>query len=190
MLGQRKIGCEVDVKFPILEGRFVKRVSAVGLSVFLPLLTACSGASNGSGSTNPALNLAGTWTVTATSTQGHGSSSAVATVSQSGQGLGVAGATTLSAPVGQVAVTQTGTTLAGSITNLMKVSTLNFAGTLSSGNLTATGSANCPALNSKQVTTSITATLTSSSAQGTYTVTRGSGCYGTSDAGTFTATKK
>lgn len=168
----------------------MNRIAAASLSVLLVVLTACSGgtSSNG-GSSNSALNLAGTWTVTTVSTQGHGSSSGTATLTQSGQGLGVNGATTLAAPIGQIAVSQTGTVLTGKITNSLVPITFNFIGTLSSGNFTVTGSIPCA---SSKVTesTSITGIITSTSMQGNYTITRGSGCYYPSDAGTFVATKK
>jgi hypothetical protein len=136
--------------------------------------------------------MAGNWTVTTISTQGHGSFSGTAAVSQSGQGLGANGSTTLAAAaIGQIAVTQTGTALTGIIANSMQKVGYNFIGTLSSGNLTITGSTPCYGVsNSTQSTTSITGTITSNSATGTYTITR-SGCYYTSsDAGTFVATKQ
>jgi hypothetical protein len=160
---------------------------AAGITFFL---TACGGG-GASSSSNSAMNMAGAWTVTTVSTQGHGSFSGTATVSQSGQGLGVNGSTTLAATIGQIAVSQTGTALTGIIANSIQKVGYNFIGTLSSGNLTITGSTPCyGASNGTQSTTSITGTITSNSATGTYTITR-SGCYYTSsDAGTFVATKQ
>jgi hypothetical protein len=156
---------------------------ATGLTFFL---TACSG--GGASSNNSAVNLAGTWTVTTVSTQGHKGFSGMAAVSQSGQGLGVDGATTLAAPMGQITVSQTGTALTGTITNSIKKVGYNFIGTLSGGNLTITGSTPCGASASQSI--SIVGTLTSNNAVGTYTITRGSSCYSSSDAGTFVATKQ
>jgi hypothetical protein len=171
----------------------MNRIVSASLSMLLAaatlFLSACNGGASGSGSaTNSALNLAGTWTVKTVSTQGHGTSSGTATVTQSGQGLGVNGTTTLSAPIGQIVLSQTGTALTGSITYEMQTTTYNYTGTLSSGNLTITGSASCSATTSQS--TSFTGTITSNAIQGTYTITRGSGCYYPSDAGTFVATKQ
>jgi hypothetical protein len=146
-------------------------------------LSACSGGV----SNNAALNLGGTWTISTVSTQGHGSSSGTATISQSGQGLAVTGTTTLAAPIGKIVISQTGTALAGTITNSLVPITFNFIGTLSSGNLTITGSTTCGGNVSQS--TSIAGTITSNSIQGTYTLSRGSGCYYPNDAGTFVATK-
>jgi hypothetical protein len=131
--------------------------------------------------------LAGTWTVTTVSSQGHGNSSGTATVSQSGQGLGVNGATTLTAPVGAINVSQGGTGLTGTITNSMGGKTLNFSGTLSGGNFTVTGSTPCSA--SANQSASITGTISSNAMQGTYTISRASSCTFYSDGGTFMATK-
>jgi hypothetical protein len=162
------------------------------LFAMFTVLAGCSGGGAGSstGSISPAaLNLAGAWTVTTVSTQGHGSFSGTATVSQSGAGLGVNGTTTIEDTLGQITVSQTGTALTGTLTNSVhQAITFNFIGALSSGNFTITGSTPCPSSSATQ-STSLTGTLTSSSAQGTYTITRGSGCYYPSDAGTFVATK-
>jgi hypothetical protein len=157
------------------------RLMAVGIPFFL---TACS-----STPSNPALNLAGTWTVTAVSTQSHTNLSGSAAISQSGQGLGVNGATTLNATIGQIAVSQTGTTFTGTIANSMQKVAYNFTGTLSGGNLTITGSTPCLPSNAMQVT-SFTGTITSNAIQGNYTIAHGSGCYYAGDAGTFAATKQ
>jgi len=151
-------------------------------------LTACSSGTSNTASNTP--NLAGNWTVTTVSTQGHGGFSGTSAVTQSGQGLGVTGATTLTAAIGQIAVSQTGTALTGTITNSVQKAAYNFTGTLSSGNLTITGSSVCGGSNGKTQSTSIVGTITSNSATGTYTITRSSGCYYSNDAGTFTATKQ
>lgn len=98
------------------------------------------------------------------------------------------GTTTLTAPVGQVTLSQTGSVLTGTIKDSLNSTTFNFTGTLSNGNLTISGSAPCPSSTSS-TSVSITGTITSSSAQGNYTITRGSGCYYPGDAGTFAATK-
>jgi len=156
------------------------RLLAVGITLFL---TACSGSPS-----NSALNLAGTWTVTTVSTQGHKGFSGTAAMSQSGQGLGVNGATALAAAVGQINVSQSGTALTGTITNSIQKVGYNFTGTLSSGNLAITGSTPCGSNNSQS--TSIVGTITSNNATGTYTITRSSACYYSSDAGTFVATKQ
>lgn len=156
------------------------RLLAVGITF---LLTACN-----SSPSNSALNLAGTWTVTTVSTQGHKGFSGTAAVSQSGQGLGVNGATTLAAAIGQISVSQTGAALTGTIANSLQKVGYNFVGTLSSGNLTITGSSPCNANVTQSI--GITGTITSNSANGTYTITRPSGCYYSSDAGTFVATKQ
>ncbi len=187
--------CEAYLTSPAVistkEGRHVNRIAIAGLSMVLAAgitlsLTACGGAGAPSGPSS--LNLAGTWTVKAVSTQGHGTSSGTAAVSQSGQGLGVNGSTTLAAPIGGMTVSQTGTALTGTITNSMKAATFNFTGTLFSGALTITGSTSC-GVNSTQ-TLSMTATLASNAAQGTYTVSHTANCYSSTDAGTFTATKQ
>ncbi len=168
----------------------MNRIASASLSLFLVfLLTACSGGSSSNGgSSTSALNMAGTWTVTTVSTQGHGTSSGTATITQSGQGLGVTGTTTLAAPMGQIAISQTGTALTGTITNSLVPITFNFIGTLSGGNLTITGSTSCGG--NVTESTGITGTITSTNMQGNYTITRPSGCYYSSDAGTFVATKK
>jgi len=132
--------------------------------------------------------MAGTWTVTTVSTQGHGTASGTATITQSGTGVGVTGSTTLAAPVGQIAISQTGTALTGTIKNSLVPITFNFIGTLSSGNLTISGSTACNG--SVTESTSITGTITSTNIQGTYTITRPAGCYSFNDAGTFVAAKK
>lgn len=160
------------------------------------VLTACGGggSSGGSSSSNSAINLAGTWTVTTVSTQGqasYGGFSGTAAVSQSGGGLGVNGTTTLTAIVGSIAVSQTGTALTGTFTNSIQKVSYNFIGTLSRGNFTITASTSCGGSpNSPQESTSITGTITSDSASGTYTISRPSGCYYSSDTGTFVATKQ
>lgn len=172
----------------------MNRIASASLSVLLASgilsLTACNSGNSSSApsSTSSALNLAGNWTVTTTSTQGHSSFSGMATVSQSGDGLGVTGTTTLTAPVGQVTLSQTGSVLTGTIKDSLNSTTFNFTGTLSSGNLTLSGSTPCPSSTTTQ-SVSITGAITSSSIQGNYTITRGSGCYPPSDAGTFVATK-
>lgn len=170
--------------------RVVARLAVFGITVFL---TACGGGvkstSNG-GSSNSALNLSGTWTVKTVSTQGHGSSTGTAPITQSGQGLGANGATTLAAAaLGQISISQTGTALTGTITNSLVPITFDFIGTLSNGNFTITGSTPCDPKTTSE-STSITGTITSSSMQGTYTITRPSGCYYPTDAGTFVATKQ
>jgi hypothetical protein len=152
----------------------------------LLLLTACGGG----GSSNSAMNLAGTWTVTTVSTQGHKGFSGTATVAQSGQGLGVNGSTNLTAVVGQITVSQTGTALTGTIANSLKKVGYTFIGTLSSGNLTITGSTPCGSGSNSAESTSIVGTITSNSAAGTYTITSSSSCFSFSDAGTFVATKQ
>ncbi len=156
-----------------------------GITVFL---TACGG-SGSSSSTTAALNMAGTWTVKTVSTQGRGSFSGTATLTQTGQGLGVNGSTTLASPVGQISVSQTGTSLTGTITNSLVPITFEYIGTLSSGNITITGSTPCA---SSKVTesVSITGTITSTNMQGNYTITRPTGCYYSSDSGTFVGTKQ
>jgi hypothetical protein len=160
------------------------RLLAVGITLFL---TACSNSPS-----NSALNLTGTWTVTTVSTQGHKGFSGTAAISQSGQGLGSNGATTLAATVGQIAVTQTGTAITGIITNSIQKLGYTFTGTLSSGSLTVTGSTPCGggSIGNNTQTITIVGTITSNSAAGTYTITRGSACYSTGDAGTFVASKQ
>ncbi len=164
--------------------RFHGTIASILILPILISLIGCSGATS-----NPALNMAGTWTVTTVSTQGHKGFSGTAAMSQSGPGLGVNGATTLTATIGQITASQTGTALTGTITNSIQKVSYNFIGTLSSGNLTITGSTPCPSASATR-TTSITGTITSNSASGTYTITSGSGCYYSSDAGTFVATKQ
>jgi hypothetical protein len=136
------------------------------------------------------MNLAGTWTVTTVSTQSHKGFSGTAAVSQSGQGLGVNGATNLTAVIGQIMVSQTGTALTGTIANSIQKVGYNFIGTLAGGNLTVTGSTTCGSGSNNAQSTSIVGTITSNGASGTYTITRGSSCYSYSDAGTFLATKQ
>jgi hypothetical protein len=169
-----------------MRNNFHSKFAFVLASTLALLLIACN--SGGSSISNPS-NLAGNWTLTATSTQGHGSFSGSTAVSQTGVGLGTNGTTTLSATPGHISVSQTGTALTGTITYGLLA--YNFTGTLSGSSFTATGSSPiCPGVT---ITTSITGTVTSNSAQGTYTVTRGLNCsygYPYSDAGTFTATKK
>jgi hypothetical protein len=153
---------------------------------FAILLTACAG---GSGSSNKsALSIAGTWTITAVSTEGHGSFSGTAPMSQSGVGLGINGTTVITASVGSISVSQTGASLTGTLTSSIQKVSYNFIGTLSGSNFTVAGSTPCSA-NVNQ-STSISGTITSNNAQGTYTITRPSGCYYSSDAGTFVATKQ
>jgi hypothetical protein len=156
-----------------------------GVLALLPV--ACSSNSNTS-SGNPALNLAGSWTVTAASSEGKGTVSGTANVAQSGQGLGTNGLTTLTAVVGSISFSQSGTSLTGTITDSMKGVTYNFTGTLSGDNLTITGSAACSVQGTQSV--SLTGTITSTSTQGSYTITRSSNCYYSGDAGTWTATKE
>jgi hypothetical protein len=172
----------------------MKRIPAARLGTLLTIgialfLTACSGGGGTSGSSSGGpLNLAGTWTATVTSTEGQGTFTGNAAVTQSGEGLGVNGSTTLSAPGGQVVLSQTGTALTGKITNSVQSMSFNFTGTLSSGNLTLTGSTSCGTAGTQ--TLAITGTITSSAVKGTYKLTRPSGCYYASDAGSFTATKQ
>ncbi len=149
------------------------------------LACGCNGGANGP---SP-VNLAGSWTIHTVSTQGHGSFSGTATVAQLGVGLGAIGATTLTAPVGTIAVSQTGTALSGTLTDSIKGFQYSFIGTLSGSNLTITGSTPCPG-NTQTDSLSLTGTITSTSMQGTYTITRGSNCYYPSDAGSWTATKQ
>lgn len=156
----------------------------------------CGGGSTGGGSSiNTAMNLAGTWTVTTVSTQGqppYGGFSGTAAVSQSGEGLGVNGATSFTSILGSIAVSQTGAALTGTFTNSIQKVSYNFIGTLSGSNFTITSSTSCNGSKASngQESTSITGTITSNSATGTYAISRGSGCYYSSDAGTFVATKK
>jgi hypothetical protein len=169
----------------------MKRISVLSLSVLLSvILTSCSGVSS-----NSALDLAGTWTLKAVSTKSQGSFSGTATITQSGSGLGTNGTTTLTAPIGQVSISQTGTALTGTITYSLLRSTsgkvnfdFDFIGTFSNGNLTITGTTGvAPSCISA---TSISGTVTSNSIQGTYTITRNSDCSYQSDTGTFVATKQ
>ena len=167
------------------------------LLVWIALLASgCGGGSTGGvSSSNSAMNLAGTWTVTTVSTQGqppYGGFSGTAAVSQSGEGLGVNGATTFTSILGSIAVSQTGAALTGTFTNSIKKVSYNFIGTLSGGNFTITASTSCNGSKASngQESTSITGTITSNSATGTYMISRSSGCYYSSDAGTFVATKK
>ena len=162
------------------------RLAALLLASALALLSAaCS--SNSSGG-NSGLNMAGAWTVTATSSEGKGTVSGTANVAQSGQGLGTNGVTTLTAVVGSISFSQTGTSLTGTITDSIKSVTYNFTGTLSGDNLTITGSAPCSVQGTQSV--NMSGTITSSSTQGNYTITRSSNCYYSGDAGTWTATKQ
>jgi len=180
----------VPAKFGVLLGSCI--------AIFL---TSCTGGiSSGSGSGNSAINMAGTWKITTVSTSGNapndgfsGFSGATMPLSQSGVGLGVNGETTLSATIGTITLTQSGAVLIGTITYSIPVMggpkvSYNFAGTLSGGSFTITGSVSCGG-NSTQSTT-LVGTVTSNSASGTYTVNRGSGCYYTSTAGSFVATKQ
>jgi hypothetical protein len=164
--------------------KFHGTIASILILPILISLTGCSGAPS-----NPALNMAGTWTVTTVSTQAHKGFSGTAALSQTGQGLGVNGATTLAATIGQISVSQTGTALTGTITNSLKKVGYNFIGTLSSGNITITGSTPCYSPSTTQ-TTSITGAITSNTMQGTYTISGGSSCGYSSDAGTFVATKQ
>lgn len=173
----------------------MRRIAVTGLSVLLAagitfIISACGGgsASSTNGSGNSALNMTGTWTIKAVSTQGYGNFSGTATVTQSGQGLGVNGTTALTAAVGKITLSQTGTALTGTITNSLQAVTYSFIGTLSNGDFTITGSAPCSESGSQS--TSIAGTIASDAAQGTYTISRSSKCYYSSDAGTFVATKK
>jgi hypothetical protein len=153
------------------------------------LLVACSSNSGGNSSSgNSALNMAGAWTITAASSEGKGTVSGTANVAQSGQGLGTNGMTTLTAVVGSISFSQSGTGLTGTITDSIKGVTYNFTGTLSGDNLTVTGSAPCSVQGTQSV--SLTGTITSTSTQGSYAITRSSNCYYSGDAGTWTATKQ
>ncbi len=165
--------------------RFHGTIASILILPILISLAGCSGATS-----NPALNMAGTWSVTTVSTQGqppYGGFSGTAAVSQSGEGLGVNGATTFTAILGSIAVSQTGTALTGTFTNSIQKVSYTFTGTLSNGNITITGSTPCNTNSTES--TSLTGTITSNTMQGTYTITRGSGCYYHSNAGTFVATK-
>jgi len=167
------------------------RMSVLLASILTISLTACSGGGTSStSSSNSALDLAGTWTIKTVSTQGQGSFSATTPVSQSGSGLNENGTTTLAATVGQIALTQLGSVLSGTISNLnpKQAITYNFTGTLSSGNFTITGSAPCTTTTTQSTT--LAGTVTSNAIQGTYTITRPARCYYPNDAGTFVATKQ
>jgi hypothetical protein len=160
----------------------------LALSIVIMLLAvACNSGSNSSSN----VNLAGTWTGQIVSSQGNGTFSGTATVAQSGAGLGNNGATTLTAPVGTITISETGTTLTGTITDSNQGTandTHSFSGTLSGGNITITGSSPC-SQGTRSI--SITGTITSTSMQGNYTVTQSGGDgYCKSDAGTWTATKQ
>jgi uncharacterized protein YdeI (BOF family) len=135
------------------------------------------------------MNMAGAWTATAASTQGQGTFSGTANVDQSGQGIGTNGATTLTAVVGSITISQSGTSLTGTLTNSIKDIIYNFTGTLSGDNITITGSAPCSNIQGATTSISITGTITSTSMQGNYTITRSSDCT-PGDAGTWTATKQ
>jgi hypothetical protein len=156
-------------------------------SVLALLPVACSSNSNSSGG-NSVLNMAGAWTLTAVSTEGKGTVSGTANVEQSGQGLGSNGSTTLTAVVGGISFSQSGTSLTGTITDSIKGVTYNFTGTLSGDNLTIAGSAPCSVQGTQSV--NISGTIASTSTQGNYTITRSSNCYYSGDAGTWTATKQ
>ena len=122
-----------------------RRLIASCLPIFLCLFVfslACG--CNGSASGNSPLNMVGSWTIHTVSTQGHGSFSGTATVAQSGVGLGKNGATTLTAPIGTIAVSQSGTALNGTLTDSIKGLQFSFIGTLSGGTITITGSTPCP----------------------------------------------
>lgn len=166
------------------------RVAALLLGSALALLSvACSSnSSSNSSSGSSGMNMAGAWTVTAISSEGQGTVSGTASVEQLGQGPGTNGVTTLTAVVGSISVSQSGTGLTGTITNSIKGVTYNFSGTLSDDNLTITGSAPCSVQGTQSV--SITGTITSTNMQGNYTITRTSNCYYSGDAGTWTATKR
>lgn len=155
--------------------------------VLLPLACSSNSGSNSSGG-NSGMNLAGSWTVTAISSEGRGTVSGTADLQQSGQGPGTNGLTTLTAVVGSISISQSGTALTGTITDSIKGVTYNFSGTLSGENLTITGSAPCSVQGTQAV--NITGTITSTSMQGAYTITRSSNCYYSVDAGTWTATKQ
>jgi hypothetical protein len=158
-----------------------------GALALLPV--ACSSSSSSSSSSgNSGMNMAGAWTVTAVSTEGKGTVSGAANVEQSGQGLGTNGVTTLTAVVGSISFSQSGTSLTGTITDSIKSVTYNFTGTLSGDNLTITGSAPCSVQGTQSV--NLSGTITSTSTQGNYTITRSSNCYYSGDAGTWTATKQ
>jgi hypothetical protein len=154
----------------------------------LALLAVACGSKGNSSSGNSALNLAGAWTITATSSEGKGTVSGTANVAQSGQGLGTNGVTTLTAVVGSISFSQSGTGLTGTITDSIKGVAYNFTGTLSGDNLTITGSAPCSVQGTQSV--SLTGTIASTSTQGSYTISRSSNCYYSGDAGTWTATKQ
>lgn len=134
------------------------------------------------------MNLAGAWTITAMSSQGRGTVSGSANLAQSGQGVGTDGVTIFTAVVGSISVTQSGTSLTGTISDSVKDVIYNFTGNLSDGNFTITGSAPCSEQGTQSV--SITGAITSASLQGNYTITRSSNCYYSGDAGTFTAAKE
>ena len=135
------------------------------------------------------MNMAGNWTVRAVSTQGRGNFSGTAPVAQSGAGLGNNGTTTLTAAVGAIAVSESGTGLTGTLTDSIKGINYSFIGTLSAGTVTITASAPCSDTGGTQ-SASITGTITSTNMQGNYTITRSSKCYYSSDAGTWVATKQ
>lgn len=141
-------------------------------------------------SSNSAINMAGNWTLTTTSTEGHGTLSGTADVAQSGQDIGTNGATTLTAVVGSISVSQSGTSLNGTFTNPIKGVSYNFTGTLSGGNVTITGSPVPCSDGVGNTSINITGTITSTNMKGHYTTTRDSGCFYPADAGTWTATKQ
>lgn len=176
--------------------RTILRSGVVSLAAgVISFVMACGGGNSGTSSSGgPALNMAGTWTVITVSTHGqppYNGFSGTATVSQSGDGLGINGATTFTTLVGSIAVSQTGTALTGTFKNSIQNVSYTFIGTISGGNFTITASTSCGNNeNSPQESTSLTGAITSDSATGTYTISRPSGCYYSSDMGTFVATKQ
>lgn len=169
-------------------GNNFRLIALLLASVLALLAVACSNNSSNSSSGASGMNMAGAWTATAVSSQGQGTVSGTANVAQSGLGLGTDGVTTFTAVVGSISFTQSGTTLIGTITDSIKGINYTFTGTLSGNNFTIAGSAPCSVQGTQSV--SITGTLTSNNIQGSYTTTRSSNCYYTSDAGTLTATKQ
>lgn len=153
----------------------------LALGTLLLLLAACSSSSK------PNSNMAGNWAGQTVSSQGNGTFSGTATVAQSGVGLGNDGTTTLTAPVGTITISESGNTLTGTFTDSIQGTNHNFSGTLSGGNITITGSSPCGG-GTRSI--SITGTFTSTSMQGTYTITQDPDSYCNSDAGTWTATKQ
>jgi len=166
-----------------------RQTLALGVALLL-LAVACNSCGNSSGSSsgNSPMNMAGTWTVQAVSTEGHGAYTGTTPVTQSGAGLGSNGLTTLTAAVGNIAISETGTALTGTLTDSIKGLHYSFIGTLSGGNITITASTPCSVRGTQS--TSVTGTVTSTSMQGDYTITRSADCYNNSDAGTWVATKE